>query len=795
MDKNVYNMKAEKIQKLVKQGDYETAAKICETIEWDQVRSARMLSLVSSVYEHVGRYDTAIDILLMAYEEAPVGRRLLYKLTELAIASGNIPEAEEYYKNYIKEADDDNARYILRYKIAEAKDESLEKRISILEAYKRQEFDEQWSYRLAELYAENGDTERCTKLCDEIVLWFGVGTYVDKALELKEQFAPLTESQIDHRDNRAVYEENLRNVQRDFADAPEVSTDVASSLASGVMEAIESGDDIPQIAIAAPSAMTNAVESGQQVNVDPSAFHQEDDIYQNINEDEEEQDAFGNTIRVGEKSDLSRTRIFSKIPENESERKLFSTITASGNTIKVEAPSEEDEIQVKAEEPLHPVQMEFDFEDLKPVPPAVKLIFLESNSPDEAVEEAVEKIKAAHESERTSTCGITKISGMKLNAKGAINSLEALKGKDLIVLGASAMDDEILQELMLVMEKFDTKKFFVLADSPQGIDTVKARLEKMAEEEEAAEAAIIESEPEAVEEPVVMEPVVEEAIVEEPVIEEAVEEPVVTEEPTVIEEATAAEEPETIGDEIAKENEFAYDEEVAMEYDDLPEIKLNDYFDDLEEASETVEVAQEEPVEETIEEATEEVIEETVEESTEEKVEEPAIEEIEEPLPEIKLTPDEELVVPEPESEQESEPELEQEQESELEQKPEPEITSEPELQTSEQERAEEPIATPELKLEIEPDKNHRTMTPDDFMKYIKGYMKKIDCAFDEGAEAEVDAYVKKLFGDGEQLDSILAEDMVEDAADAAESHSFGNMFKSRYNEDGLLLLRAKHFV
>ena len=133
MDKNVYNMKAEKIQKQARRGDYETAAKICDTIDWNQVRSVRMLTLVSSVYEHVKEYDRAIDILLMAYEEAPVGKRFLYKLTELAIAAGSIHEAEEYYKSYIKDAGDDASRYLLRYQLAEAKGEPLDKRIAILE--------------------------------------------------------------------------------------------------------------------------------------------------------------------------------------------------------------------------------------------------------------------------------------------------------------------------------------------------------------------------------------------------------------------------------------------------------------------------------------------------------------------------------------------------------------------------------------------------------------------------------------------------------------------------------------
>lgn len=261
MDKNVYNMKVEKIQKQARNGDYETAAKICDTIDWSQVRSARMLTLVSSVYENVRDYDRAIDTLLMAYEEAPVGRRYLYRLTELAIKSGDIREAEEYYKSYLKEAPEDPSRYVLRYKLAEAKGEPLDKRIAILATYKRQEFDEEWAVRLAELYQKAGRREDCVRLCDEIILWFGVGPCVERAMELKETYEPLSASQRERRENRSYYEEKLAQM----ASESEHTETVAENSFQPPYNA--EPDDLPKVAI--------SEEMG--VSFDESAFVNEEE--------------------------------------------------------------------------------------------------------------------------------------------------------------------------------------------------------------------------------------------------------------------------------------------------------------------------------------------------------------------------------------------------------------------------------------------------------------------------------------------------------------------------------------
>ena len=225
MDKYTYNIKADKIQKLVKRGDYATAVKIADTVDWEEVHSGRMLTITAAAYEHTRDFKTAIELLEMAYEESPVGKRILYKLTGLAIADGNEALAQRYYEMFLQEAPDDNGRYLLRYLLAELRGEDLDKRIAILETYRKYEFDEQWAMRLAELYDEAGYGDACVKLCDEIILWFGVGANAEEAMRLKEKYAPLSKSQIERRENREFYEQRYRDVVSEYtkqnAPAPE----------------------------------------------------------------------------------------------------------------------------------------------------------------------------------------------------------------------------------------------------------------------------------------------------------------------------------------------------------------------------------------------------------------------------------------------------------------------------------------------------------------------------------------------------------------------------------------------
>ena len=218
MDKYTYSMKAEKIQKLVKKGDYEAAVKIADTVDWEEVHSVRLLTITAAAYENTRDYRSAIELLQMAYEESAVGKRILYKLTGLAIAEKDVDLAQHYYEMYLQEASDDNGRYLLRYLLAELKKEPLDKRIAILETYRKYEFEEEWALRLAQMYDEAGMGEQCVKLCDEIILWFGVGDYVDEAMALKEKYAPLSAEQQDHRDNREYYAARYQEVVDEYTE-------------------------------------------------------------------------------------------------------------------------------------------------------------------------------------------------------------------------------------------------------------------------------------------------------------------------------------------------------------------------------------------------------------------------------------------------------------------------------------------------------------------------------------------------------------------------------------------------
>ena len=216
MDKYEFNIKVEQIKKMVSRGDYETAMKIADTIDWRRVRNVNILSMVATIYEKNEEYQEAKDILLLAFERAPIGKRLLFKLAELAIKEGSFQEAEDYYREFCDLAPDDPRQYILRYLILGAKEAPAEQLIHTLEQYCNIELDEKWIYELAELYAEAGMGELCIMTCDKIMLMFGLGKYVEKAMELKIQFAPLTKYQMDLVENRDKYEARLKAVEQEY---------------------------------------------------------------------------------------------------------------------------------------------------------------------------------------------------------------------------------------------------------------------------------------------------------------------------------------------------------------------------------------------------------------------------------------------------------------------------------------------------------------------------------------------------------------------------------------------------
>jgi len=218
MDKYEFNLKVEQLNKLVKSGDYKAAMRITDTIDWRRVHKADLLATVSEVYEKNNEYKEAREILLLSYDRAPVGKRVLYKLAMLAIKEGDISEAQEYYKEYTEISPQDSRKYLMEYHIANAKGEGIDKKIRILEKYNDiEKMDEEWKFELAQLYAKAGRIEDCIKTCDEIMLLFSVGEYVDKAAALKASTGcPLSSKQLDMVENKEYYEERLNTLAEKY---------------------------------------------------------------------------------------------------------------------------------------------------------------------------------------------------------------------------------------------------------------------------------------------------------------------------------------------------------------------------------------------------------------------------------------------------------------------------------------------------------------------------------------------------------------------------------------------------
>lgn len=195
MDKYEYKLRLEEIKALNKKGRFQEAAQVADTIDWKKVRNVTTLGIISDVYKVNRRFEDAKEILLLANDKSPQNRRILYSLCDLTIKLGQVVEAVEYYKEFVQLSPNDNNKYILLYKIYEAQDISLEERIAVLKEYKKREYNEKWAYELAFLYHRVGLATECVEECDQLILWFGEGKYVTKAMELKRLYVPLSPAQ------------------------------------------------------------------------------------------------------------------------------------------------------------------------------------------------------------------------------------------------------------------------------------------------------------------------------------------------------------------------------------------------------------------------------------------------------------------------------------------------------------------------------------------------------------------------------------------------------------------------
>lgn len=197
MDKYEYKLKLDQMKSLTAEGKYEEAAEIADTINWRKIKNINALVKVGEIYEKVGRYDESKDVLLTAYDKSPIGRMIIYRLAEVAVRTKSFDEAKEYYQEFVEIAPHDNLKYVLKYEISKAQGADIGTLIGILEEFKEQEYSEEWAYELAYLYHKAGMSEKCIDACDELILWFGDGPYVERALELKMLYQPLTKQQED----------------------------------------------------------------------------------------------------------------------------------------------------------------------------------------------------------------------------------------------------------------------------------------------------------------------------------------------------------------------------------------------------------------------------------------------------------------------------------------------------------------------------------------------------------------------------------------------------------------------
>lgn len=243
LDKEEFRIKLEEINRLVEKKNYKDAMEVVDSIDWRRVKNVRTLCVVGEIYAANKRYEDSKEIFLLAYHRAPIGKNILYRLIEVSLRMKDIQEAEEFYEEFLEIAPNDSTRYILNYKISKEKQVPLDQQIRILEEYKEKEFTERWSYELAKLYYQNGDTEKCLDLCNEMVLWFSEGKYVMKALDLKNRMGMLTGAEKEKYDKQFI--PNLTTVE----EAAELNTDKNSQEISESEKAEDEGPVIESVRI------------------------------------------------------------------------------------------------------------------------------------------------------------------------------------------------------------------------------------------------------------------------------------------------------------------------------------------------------------------------------------------------------------------------------------------------------------------------------------------------------------------------------------------------------------------
>ena len=529
MDKYEFNIKVEQIKKMVARGDYETAMKISDTIDWRRVRNVNILTMVATIYEKNEEYQEAKDILLLAFERAPIGKRLVYKLAELAVKEGSVQEAEDYYREFCDLAPDDPRQYILRYLILGAKGAPVEQLIHTLEQYCNIELDEKWLYELAELYAEADMGELCIMACDKLMLMFGLGKYVDKAMELKQEFAPLTGYQRDLVENRDKYEARLKAVEEDFDRSSRRPVYDSGNRYEQAEPSPESYDVYQEAALSMePEAEEYQEKSYQEEPYEEGSYQEEPYEGDPYEEESYQEKPLRRPVVIEPEMDMEQEEVFEKGSEEESEEPseelseegsgqpakeqpevIHAEGTGEEKIVRMPEPAAaeyrkpevvrrpadspvtlmSDEAvrsrihearaqadlaremsrispeQHRPEQDLAQTRVLTDIKDLgRPfVSSEVHHFMIEAEYSTSGLDQAIQLLKKIHK-ETGAKNQAARISGEKLNARGVFAIADKLTGKDLIIEQAGAMDDKTLQELNQLMARDETGMNVILID-------------------------------------------------------------------------------------------------------------------------------------------------------------------------------------------------------------------------------------------------------------------------------------------------------------------------------------------
>ena len=746
MDKYEFNIKVEQIKKLVNKGDFETAMKIADTIDWRRVRSTSLLTMISQIYEKNAEYQDAKDILLLAYERAPLGKGLLYKLTDLALRENNIQEAEAYYREFCELSGDDPRQYLLRFLILEAKDAPLEQQINSLERYCQEELDEKWLYHLAELYHQANQADDCVRICDKIMLMFGLGKYVDKAMELKLQYAPLTKYQMDLVENREKYEEKLRAVEEEYkngtyrkpepegeyldTDEPEAELDdEPENEPEGQPEQAE-----PEEKAGKPKAETKPADE----KVEKAAL--DEDVVASLHEAQAEEALAKEVSKIKpydeeEGASEGETRVF---------RNLRDLEPAEAEEKSEEAPIhefEEEEETIVEDWDFEPEEEE---EEIK----ESNHLMIEAEDPAAGLAMALDSLKKIHR-ELGTKHPVAKISGANLSHRGIASVAERLAGKDLVVEHAADLDDLTVEELEELMTQDETGMVVVLIDTQARLEqmhraypALAVRFQYIGCENQKDDAAKL----------------------------------------------AQAREEELKRQQAQQEAEAARKRQAEREAEIRRQAEK-----EAEEKRRQQEAAARREEEERAKEEAQALAAKEAEEAR--KAEEDR---------RLAERQREELRRQE-EARRDDEPEYEDEEDHYEKDEYEPEDDyarggyrddyKDDYKDSYKDEREDDEYSNyPEDEPEEKPSKKSGDMEVEEFVQYACKYASEIDCSISGKSMLALYERAEMMEEDGEPLTKTSAEDLIEEAADKAEKKSFSGLFSSKYDKDGLLILKEKHF-